>query len=107
MIGREGWEKQGKTYDAEIGDKQMYPLGNNLRAEMGARVKQHKKKPTSHCLFQSIGSTLRNRVPKFRRPEMDIIDTEQIHIFDMPGKSCPPHPKIKIRGVDAWQALIR
>jgi hypothetical protein len=45
MIGREGWEKQGKTYDAEIGDKQTYPLENNLRAEMGVRVKQHKKNP--------------------------------------------------------------
>jgi hypothetical protein len=74
---------------------------------MDVHVDVRTEKPTSHCLFQSISSALRNRIPKFRCSKMDIVDAKQIHIFNMPGKGCPPHAKIKIGCVNARQTLVR
>ena len=37
--------------------------------------------------------------------KVDVVDAEQIHVFDMPRKCCPPHAKVQIWCVDSRQAF--
>jgi hypothetical protein len=37
---------------------------------------------------------------------MNVIDTEEIHILDMPCKSGSPHAKVEIRSIHPWKALV-
>ena len=61
---------------------------------------------TSHGLFHSGSSSLWYCVPELWSTEMNVIDTEEIHIFDVPCKSGPPHAKVEVRSVHSWKALI-
>ena len=35
---------------------------------------------------------------------MQVVDAVQVHIFSMPGKTCLPHSKVEICGVDSRNA---
>lgn len=38
---------------------------------------------------------------------MNVIDTEKVHVFNVPGKGSPPHAKVQVRQVYAGEALRR
>ena len=61
---------------------------------------------TSHSLFHSGSSSLWYCVPELWSTEMNVIDTEEIHVFHMPCKSGPPHAKVEVRSIHSWEPLV-
>ena len=56
---------------------------------------------TSEGLLQRTCSALRDCVPEFRSTEVNIVNTEEVHILDVPSERCSPHPEVEIWRVDA------
>ena len=50
---------------------------------------------------------LRYGIPELGLPVVQIIDRVEIHIFDMPRESGPPHAKVKVRRVDTWDLNVQ
>lgn len=73
----------------------------------GKSCKQSSCGRTSESLFQVAGSALRHSVPEFGSPKVNIIDTEEVHVLDMPGKGRTPHAKVEVGCIDAWKSFIR
>ena len=46
----------------------------------------------------------RNTVPALGLSEMEIVDTVQIHVFCVPGKSAFPHSKVQVCSIHSLNA---
>ena len=60
---------------------------------------------TAHDAFERVRPRLRDSVPVLRRAEVDVVDTEEIAILDVPRERRAPHSEVQIRRVDAKQTL--
>jgi|SRR6266851_1152788 len=70
-----------------------------------AMISRYSDAFTFHRLLEGRGPGLRDRIPKLSRAKVNVIDAEEVHIFDMPCESRSPHAKIKIRGIHSRQAI--
>lgn len=62
---------------------------------------------TSHRLLEIGSFRLWYCVPELGSAKVDVIDAIKIHVFDVPGKRCPPHAEVEVWGVDSGQTLVR
>ena len=61
---------------------------------------------TLHSLFQRRGTTLRNGIPELWGTKVDVVDAEQVHVFNMPSEGCTPHAEVEVWSVDARKTLV-
>jgi hypothetical protein len=97
------------TCGGETADIEKCPLENNLEKKDNFRqgsIGYRQELYTPHSLFHSSSSSLWYCVPEFWCTEMNVINTEEIHIFNMPCKSSPPHAKVEVRCIHSWKALV-
>lgn len=98
-------EMQKMTCVLKIGHRMTRPWGSSL----GSWLETHPDKQpwkrrrirTPEGLFQCACSALWDCIPEFRSAEVDVVDTEKIHVFDVPSECRSPHPKVEVRGVYA------
>jgi len=95
------------TYGGETAGIVKYLWESNLNEITSAGVQLRiRVKCTPHSLFHSSRSSLRYCIPELWCTEMNVIDTEEIHIFDVPCKSSPPHSKVEVRSIHSWKTLV-
>ena len=49
---------------------------------------------TSHRMLESGSFRLWYCVPELGSTKVDVVDAVEIHVFDVPGKRCPPHAEV-------------
>lgn len=79
-----------------------YPIGR-CKLEI---TRRGNSELTPHGLLHGTRSCLGDGIPEFGSTKVDVVDTEQIHILDMPSKGSSPHSEVKIWCIDTWQTFI-
>ena len=80
-------------------------LGKKSKSNQRAAHCRTKEMRTSDSGLKGPGAALRDGIPELGCAKVDVIDAEQVHIFDVPSKRRSPHAKVEVRGINAWQAL--
>lgn len=58
-------------------------------------------KLTLHNPLKPLTLLLRHRVPKLRRPKVNVVDRVKVGVLDVPSEGRSPHAKVEVGGDDA------